>query len=670
MEKRCGEIVRLLLTAQAPLTVDEIAGQLQVSNKTIRNDLQAVNELLAQHALRLQKKPGCGVSVDGAPLERLALLEQLRHLPQTQAPDSPQGRQFYITKRLLLNGKQMTMQELADELFVSRVTVHKDMAAVEGWLNRYSLQLLSRPNYGVQIEGSEENWRHAVAGLLANLKESDELREILEQEELGRVEHKTLLKLKSLVDLDYGKLERILARAEASAKFRFSDEAYSGLMIHIAIAIERLRQNKDIEMPPQLLASLQEHAEYPVAAQIAAEIAEAFQLQLPDSEIGYILLHIVGAKRRQNEADIAALNLLEEDSLAVTMAKEIIGIAQGVLNVALSDDLQLLNGLVLHLRPTINRVRYGMSLKNPILDEIKETYPDMYGAAWMASRVFDKHLGKRIGDEEIGYIALHIGAAVERNKGLLRVVVVCGSGIGTSQMLAARLNRYFRELEIRRVISLGELEKDDQDDVDLIITTIPLDHTAVEKPIIQISPLLGRSDMQRLEAAIGEVTKGKGKEKSGGIMAMLINKELMILDLAATDKRAAIAQLAEAAWKAGRVTSAAGYEQDVLKREQSFSTGIGNGIAIPHGKSSAVKQATILFGRSKQGIEWDAHDGKPVHMIFMLGVPEDNVDNVHLKILSKLSVSLMEEGFVEELKTAQTAEEILEKLKTVEEGEG
>ena len=148
---------------------------------------------------------------------------------------------------------------------------------------------------------------------------------------------------------------------------------------------------------------------------------------------------------------------------------------------------------------------------------------------------------------------------------------------------------------------------------------------------------------------------------------MLINKDLMILDLEAADKREAIAKLAEMAWKAGRVTSAAGYEQDVLKREQSFSTGIGNGIAIPHGKSAAVKQATILFGRSKRGIEWEAHDGKPVHMIFMLGVPEDNVDNVHLKILSKLSVNLMEEEFVEELRSAKTAEEILTKLQKVEE---
>ncbi len=666
VEKRMGDISRMLLAAAGPLKIDTIAERLQVSNKTIRNDLSAVTQLMAKHGLQLEKKPGRGVFVAGTTADKLTLVERLRHLPRSLAPDSPQGRQSYIIKRLLLNGKQMTMQELADELFVSRVTIHKDMTAVEKWLNHYSLLLLSRPNYGVQIEGGEENWRHAVAGLLAELKESGELRKILEQENLGRVDHKTLLKLKSLVELDYGKLERIVCQAEETTGISFSDEAYTGLIIHIAIAIQRLRQNKDINMPESLLESLRQKPEYPVAKQIADGIETVFSVRVPDSEVGYILLHIVGAKRLQNQTDIVALELEAEDSLAVAMAKEIILIAQGVLGIALEEDRQLLNGLVLHLRPTINRVRYGMSLKNPILEEIKETYPDMYGVAWMASRVFDKHLGKRIGDEEIGYIALHIGAAVERNKRLIRVVVVCGSGIGTSQMLAARLNRYFRELEISRVISLSELEREDQMEAELIITTIPLEMLTPAKPVVHISPLLTRADMQRLEAVITELTKGKDKEKTGGI-AMLINKELMVLELDAVNKETAIAQLAEVAWQAGRVTSASCYEMDVLKREQSFSTGIGNGIAIPHGKSAAVKQATIIFGRSKHGIEWGAHDGKPVHMIFMLGVPEDNVDNVHLRILSKLSVCLMEEGFVEELRAAKTAEEIMKKLQTVEE---
>ncbi|AIS51805.1 PTS system mannose-specific EIIBCA component ManP [Thermoanaerobacter kivui] len=124
--------------------------------------------------------------------------------------------------------------------------------------------------------------------------------------------------------------------------------------------------------------------------------------------------------------------------------------------------------------------------------------------------------------------------------------------------------------------------------------------------------------------------------------------------------------MAELAQKEGKITSVEEYARSVLDREKAYTTGVGNGIAIPHGKSKAVKEAMIVFGKTTDGIEWDSLDGKPVNLIFLLGVPEENVDNVHLKILSQLSRKLMNDSFIEMLKKAVTVEEILNALSDIQ----
>jgi PTS system, fructose subfamily, IIA component len=140
---------------------------------------------------------------------------------------------------------------------------------------------------------------------------------------------------------------------------------------------------------------------------------------------------------------------------------------------------------------------------------------------------------------------------------------------------------------------------------------------------------------------------------------MLINENLIALNLTAKDKNGAIHELAELAQKDGKLLSIDEYIHSVLEREKSYTTGVGNGIAIPHGKSKSVKEAIIVFGKSAEGILWDSLDGQPVYMVFLLGVPDSNIDNQHLRILSQLSRKLMNDDFVETLKKAVTVEEIM-----------
>ncbi|MCR3761465.1 PTS sugar transporter subunit IIA [Clostridium felsineum] len=139
----------------------------------------------------------------------------------------------------------------------------------------------------------------------------------------------------------------------------------------------------------------------------------------------------------------------------------------------------------------------------------------------------------------------------------------------------------------------------------------------------------------------------------------MFSKERVTFNLKAKTKEEAIDELIDILYNDGKVTSKEELREAVLKREEEFSTGIGMGIAIPHGKCSAVKEAAITFGLSKEGIDYQSMDDQPAHMFFLIAVPKESND-VHLRALSEISRKLMHADVREKIKNAQSFEEFIE----------
>lgn len=136
-------------------------------------------------------------------------------------------------------------------------------------------------------------------------------------------------------------------------------------------------------------------------------------------------------------------------------------------------------------------------------------------------------------------------------------------------------------------------------------------------------------------------------------------EDLMIMDLQAETKTAAIEEMVNKLYEEGIIDDAESYEQGIINREEQTSTGLGDGIAMPHAKHSSVKQAAVLFAKSEQGVDFEALDGEPVNLFFMIAAPEGEND-VHLQVLAGLSRSLVDGDFIQQLKEVQTSTEVLQ----------
>ena len=145
-------------------------------------------------------------------------------------------------------------------------------------------------------------------------------------------------------------------------------------------------------------------------------------------------------------------------------------------------------------------------------------------------------------------------------------------------------------------------------------------------------------------------------------IATLLPSDHIFLDMESTTKEETIRQLGEVLTNNGLVNNKEAYIQSVLEREEHSTTGIGNNIAIPHGKSEAVSEPAIVFARLKQPIDWQSLDEEPVFVVILLAIPESQKGDTHLRILSEIAMKLMDDDITAQLKTETDKQQIAKLL--------
>nr|WP_239585456.1 PRD domain-containing protein [Amphibacillus cookii] len=207
-------------------------------------------------------------------------------------------------------------------------------------------------------------------------------------------------------------------------------------------------------------------------------------------------MHLLGAKLRSDQdylLEDSAVNIIYYTKALITEVEEKIG-------VPLTNHKSLFHDLITHLKPTIYRIQKDMHINNPLMEEIKRDYQDLYQIIKEACRnVFDSI---SFPDEEIAYLVLHFAAAsIQReSQHKLSALVICSSGIGTSKMLGSRINQEINEIANIDHCSLFELEHIEVEKYDLVVSTIPLREQI--KDYVLVSPILTENEIAKLKSII------------------------------------------------------------------------------------------------------------------------------------------------------------------------
>ncbi|WP_422445671.1 BglG family transcription antiterminator [Thermoanaerobacterium sp. DL9XJH110] len=494
LKKRAVKILQILLQSTEPLTIRQLGTYLNVSERTVQNDLNQLDYWLSKNDIgKLIRKPNIGIAVDRKYKDKI--LEKLSDLNYYIYQLAPEERKKLIVAELLRTKECVKINELADKMFVSRNTVISDLADVKNWLKKFNLQVKYITKKGIKVVGEEKDLRRA---LVESITENMNLEEIVNILDYRDLQYKTIEpgiahQLRTLVkDIDVSYIRHCVEEAERRLGKDLSDMAFSGLIIHIAIAIKRISVGREILMPREKLKQLMVEKEFIIALQIAEKLEKRFGLKIPIEEVGYITLHLLGGKvtrpSPEEEGNWVEVSLI---------TSKLISHVGKLIHVDLSFDEILFNGLKEHLKPALYRMRNGLSIKNPLLNEVKKEYPEIFSAVEEACLQLKDKFQSYVMEDEVAYIAMHFGAAIERlrNNRKVKAVIVCSTGMGTARLLASRLNREFENILVTKITSYHCLNEEDLKE-NIIISTIPLKYKDI--PCIHISPLLNEKDKSRL----------------------------------------------------------------------------------------------------------------------------------------------------------------------------
>ncbi|WP_218624839.1 PRD domain-containing protein [Sporosarcina sp. E16_3] len=484
-----------LIDRNEEVTIKELSEKIAVSPRTIHRDLKTIEKLLRAYNLKLVRKTGVGIKIVGGETNKAALKQKLNTF--TSREYTLDERQTLILCTLYESSEPVKLFALANELGVAIATISSDLLKLEEQLKSFKLLIVKKRGYGIEISGSEKAKRRAMSYVIAKTLKEDELFSFTTeriQKKSGNRENPISKRLLHLVDREKILIiEDVMQQLNRVLPFPITDNAYVGLIVHLTLAIERIILGENIQMDLVYLEQLTKEPEYNIAHEIIAKLSARFQIEIPKAEIGYITMHLQGAKLRHNEGQLFEASNLE----TFMQAKKLVQCMEDATGEELMDNAPLLEGLVTHLKPAIYRIRQDMGITNPLLKSIRKDYEELFQIVKDAvGQVFPE---LRIPDEEIGYLVMHFGSVLLGLKGEkdLKAYIVCSSGIGTSKMLVSRLQREIPEIAEITNVSLFELNELQITDRDLVISTIYLQDFSKEYLIV--SPFMTQEEIKQVQ---------------------------------------------------------------------------------------------------------------------------------------------------------------------------
>lgn len=655
LNNRLKVIIKELLVIDEPVTSEYLSKLLGVTSRTIRNDITLLNQELGKIGVKIDAQRGVGYFIEPKPDREIKeLIEELFQLNVTsgnEMPVLPEERVLYILKSIIMADDFIAIEQIANELYVSKSTVDNDLKQVETLLSKFNVSLFKKPNYGIKLVGNEMNIRFCLSACLSDFK-----KEQLPQQEKSDSRH-------FVEGIDIALIKTITKKYIKQLPFKIADLPLNNLIMHIAIGIKRIKKGKNIKLDTLELKHLQDQKEYFVASQIVASLEEAFSIKIPNEEIAYITIHLLGAKRFQDG------KLLQEDFIEMIgesnheLILEILAEIKRIYRIDLVEDKEFIYGLGLHLRSAMNRMKYRMNLQNPMLKEIKTKYPFSFELAIAASDIIQRKQQIVINEDEIGYIAVHLEAAIERMKNkkkrqVRRVAVVCASGLGTAKLLAASIESKFPGLTIVGTYPSYSLKDIKQEEVDLILSTVPVNEESTI-PILQINALLSEDDVVKVNDYISRKYLDEDKEKSFEKLQNFFSEDLFFTEIDKKDSLGIIKSMAYALNTKGYVDDS--YLDSVLEREEISPTSIGNLVAIPHPIKPNALDSCIAIGILKKPIKWGEHT---VQFVLLLALNEKDKEEFS-SLFNRLWKLVQDKKLVAELCKASNFNEIITKLEKI-----
>lgn len=658
---RQKQIIQILTksTNKNPITISTIAEILNVSSRTVLREMPKIEEWLDENGFNFIKKPGVGLIIDES-LENQQLILELLEVENVQKEYSKEERKKIILSELLIAKEPLKLFYFTNQLKVSEGTLSNDLDGIEDWLKAFDIKLIRRQGVGIYLEGNEKNYRKVLSDILYRTLEEKELIKLLKKSlnspsSENSIEFSIENRMLNFIDKTIIKgIEKIVSELEEKFNFKLIDSDYIGLVVHISLAVQRIKNGEKISMDKSSLSELEILPEFAVATEIKEKLEKVFTIEIPKDEIGYITMHLKGARLRLNKVE----NDIDLDNLDIKqISNYIITEVENDFNIEIINKQKLSKDIYNHLVPAISRMSMKLNIRNPLLENIKEQYSEIYHSCENACEILKKITKiDKIPESEVAYIAMHIAAAIEENlkNENLSVVIACPTGVGTSKLLGVNIKKEFPNLDIKNSISAINIDtkKLKDDGIDFIISTVDLDvdyryiclnPMFLQKDKIKLKEFIHRYSKQRITKKIikKELKCDKDKIKNItnlGTEIISILEEVRVREINNVKTVNYLIGIASSIF-AENVNHAKEIKKLLLEREEKSSTYLnGFNMMLLHCKDKKITSCKFGVIRLNEKL---IEDGKEINFAIISLIPEKNTQT-QINIMSHINGEIIE----------------------------
>lgn len=497
MNKRHHQILSIL-NQDDWITGKELSNILRVTDRTIRYDIEKINNEFKEIIIESNIRQGYRLTKDIHQLES----------PISQIPQTPKERCLYILKKLLLAKNQININKLVDEIYISKYSLENDLKKIKEDLKQYHDLSITKTNQILSLTGCEQNKRKLYKDLLLNETNNN----LFNLNDVASLYKKfNLLKIKQI-------LENILNKYN----YQISSISFPILILHIGVTIERLLNENYLDQISFDVA-FENTLEYKIADEFFDCLFKLHQIKKQESEIKLLALLIM-SKKNQNIFTLS--NSLKYENLV----QELINYISSQYYIDFSIDNELAIGLSLHIQSLVERSKINALGSNVYLDEIKKKYPLIFDIAITACNFLQKKLKIQISEGEIGFFALHLGTAYERqNLNKYKAVMIIPQQASYKANVLKRIENTFKHhLDIIEVLSYYEKETIKKLNPDLLISSIPLKHD-LNIVSSEISVFFNYQDEVRIFQSISECEKENFIRNIMNILRILLEKKIFFI---------------------------------------------------------------------------------------------------------------------------------------------
>lgn len=637
MKEKEQIVLKFLSSQESWVTSFSISAYLNISVRTVKSYVRDINTQFP--GLIESSRNGFRIS------NNQLLSEALNTSKANEVPQTMEDRRKYILRKLLLEEKSFGMDALAEELCISSATLFNELPKLKEELGDYELVFKTKHS-NATILGEEANKKR----LLSKLIYEDTEGEFLSIRQMQRY----------LPSFDLSVVREFIAESLSEHHYFIDDFSLLNLVLHIGIILERNGiLERQVEERARSWEPLIKSHIHEIAFDITKKIGNYFKVTFQKGEVYDLALLIMtrAISEQVNEldslqlSDIVSSDVLDLVSLMQRKTKETYGIS------ITNPDFTM--RFSLHIQNMLLRLEHNIILRNPQMKDIKNMYPFIYDVAVFISDILLKEYGYLLSEDEIAYIALHLGVLIEERKVIkhdVRAILLNPQYFYKSVDMVTRFSTVFEEgLMITNIVSREEeLEEYNDNEYDMVISTIALQNIT-DKPWVHISSYLNNKDIFVISKKIEDVLKARVKSKVESKLKTMFRESLFFFNRRFDNNFDAISEMSDSLEIEGCVDSE--FKVKLYEREKVSPSSFLN-IAMPHPLEMCALKSGIAVSIHPSPLDWN---GNKVNIIFMLAIHIE--DNLFFKdIFDFITEVISEEKRLKKILECKTFDEFIETL--------